>query len=222
MRSFERELVPSRASQLPSILLAVVAWIRAQVARIKRRALAVVDWSASVATDRVLPFLAGPVKTFVLGRRTGVSVGLALASVVIATGVAWWVGTTTGYPPIHTWAEQTVAGTHPHGIVFLGVAALVALGALVAAANAGLVPTTLVVVAPVFGLAVTRYGTRYTDPFYGTQFVSLPQAIEFAAAAALLVGVPVALVGFLLGVLLRFGLRSVDVPTEAVVDRLDR
>lgn len=220
MRSFERELVVSRASQLPSILGAVLAWIRAGFARTKRRTVAGVRWSASIATDRVGPVLAGPVKTAVLGRREAVSVGTVLAAVGLATGIAWWVAATSGYLPIVEWTTETLRGTDPHPAVFAGAALLVGLGLLSAAVNAGLVPTTLLVMAPLFGLAVTRYATHYTDPVLGPQVVSLPEAVEFAGAVATVGGLPLAIVGFLLGVLVRHGLRSVDLQMGAVLERL--
>lgn len=221
MRTFERELVASRASRLPSILGALLAWLRAGIARTKCRTLTAVRWTASVATDRIQPFLAGPVKTFVLGRRDAVSVGTVLAAVGLAAGIAWWIGATSGYPPIVEWTAETLSGTNPHPAVFWGAALLVGLGLLSAAVNAGLVPTTLLVMAPLFGLAVTRYATTYTDPVLGPQVVSLAEAVEFAAAVAAFGGTPLAVVGFLLGVLLRYGLRSVDLPTAAILDWLD-
>lgn len=220
MRSFERELVASRASRLPAIGGAVLAWIRGALRRVRRGIEAGAGWAASVATERVRPFIAGPVRTLIVGRRTDVSVGTALAAVGIAGLLAWWVGATSGYPPMVEWTTETIAGTNPHPDVFWGAALLVGLGLLSAAVNAGLVPTTLLVMAPLFGLAVTRYATTYTDPVLGPQVVSLPEAIEFAAAVAVLGGLPLAIVGFALGVLLRFGLRAVDLPMDAVLDRL--
>lgn len=220
MRTFERDRVRSRASQLPSFLGAVVAWIRAGFARTKRRTLTAVRWTTSVATDRVAPFLRGPVKTFVWGRREAVSIGTVLAAVGLAAGIAWWVGATSGYLPMVEWTAETLSGANPHPAVFWGAALLVGLGLLSAAVNAGLVPTTLLVMAPLFGLAVTRYATEYTDPVLGPQVVSLAEAVEFAAAVAALGGIPLAVVGFLLGVGLRYGLRTVDLPTDAVLDRL--
>jgi hypothetical protein len=95
-------------------------------------------------------------------------------------------------------ADDGGDGTNPSTLVFVAVAVLVALGAVSAAVNSGLVPTTLLVAAPVFGATVTRYGTevRYS---WGTGVVSLPDAVAVAAAVAAVFGVPLAVCGFLLG-----------------------
>lgn len=213
MRFLERE-VPTATRRLSAVLWLALARLASGLARLRTGAGRAARGTWTVVDGRVRPFLLGPVKTVVIGRRTGVSAALVVGSVVAAGAVAWWVAATTGYLPLQTWAEETIAGTQPHAVVFFGVAGLVALGAVVAAVNSGIIPTAIVVAAPLFGAAITRYGTPHTEPFYGSQVVSLPQALEFAAAAVLLVGVPLAVFGFVLGELLRLGLRASDIATR--------
>lgn len=213
MPAVERELVTSRARQLPAVLLVVLGWVRAGLERTTVRVVASVRWTRSFVKAEVSPVIAGPVTHFVLGRHPGVSAGVVLLSAALAPAVAWVVVTTTGSFPLQVWAQQTVTGTDPHGVLFAVAAALVGLGVVSAALNAGLLPTTLLVVAPLFGLAATRYGTTSVHPVTGPQVVSLPAALEFAAAAGLLAGVPLALLGFSLGLLLRYGLRATTLPT---------
>lgn len=213
MRLLERE-VPTISRRLSAVLWLALARLGRGLALLLTGAGRAARGTWTVVDGRVRPFLLGPVKTVVIGRRPGVSAALVVGSIVAAGAVAWWVAATTGYLPLQTWAEETIAGTQPHAIVFFGVAGLVALGAAVAAVNSGIIPTAMVVAAPLFGAAITRYGTPHTEPFYGSQVVSLPQAVEFAAAAVLLVGVPLAVFGFVLGELLRLGLRASGIATR--------
>lgn len=87
---------------------------------------------------------AGPLGTgqkgIVFGRRIGFSVGFTVASFVIATAVAIGTATTMGYLPLESWALETVTGTQPLAVVSAGTAALVGLGAVVAAVNSGAPP----------------------------------------------------------------------------------
>jgi hypothetical protein len=112
------------------------------------------------------------------------------------------VGSTVGYGALEQGVRGTWDGTDPSGVVFLAVALLVALGTLSTAINSGLVPTTLLVSAPVFGAALTRYGTTVTYS-WGTTVVSLPDAVGVAAAFAFLFGLPLAACSFLLGITIR-------------------
>lgn len=207
MKTFQRA-VTARLRQLPTHLSVALASLAGVLSELHAEAGYSVRLAASGLNQYVRPVITGPVKAFMLGRRTGVSVGLILASPVSTIVVALWIRTTTGYLPLQSWVRETLTGTQPHAIVFLGVAALLGLGMLVSAANSGLVPTTLIVSGPVFGAAVTKYGTIYTEPHMAGQIVSLPEAVEFALAGAILVGVPIAMFGFVLGLLLRHGLRK--------------
>lgn len=64
--------------------------------------------------------------------------------------------------------------------------------------NSGDLPTGVLVSATVFGAAVTRYGTEVTYSSRSAA-VSLPDAVGLAVLIAVVFGVPIALVGFLLG-----------------------
>jgi hypothetical protein len=159
--------------------------------------------------------LAGPVRTVLLGRRADVSLLVTLATPVAAFAVAWWVDASVGYEALQRMTEGTWDGTNPSTLVFVAVAVLVALGAVSAAVNSGLVPTTLLVAVPLFGATVTRYGTevRYS---WGTGVVSLPDAVAVAAAVAAVFGVPLAVCGFLLGAGLKRAVAVVTRESEVV------
>lgn len=146
--------------------------------------------------------LAGPVRVGLLGRRSEVSLLAGLLAVPLTLLSTWWVRSTMGYPTLETWVRGTWYGTDPALVVFLGVAALLGLATASAAVNGGLLPTALLVAAPVFGAAVARYGTRATYE-YGAEVVSLPDAVAVAALFAVAFGVPIALCGFVLGSALR-------------------
>ena len=147
--------------------------------------------------------LVGPATTALFGRRADASAATLVVAAVLAVLTEAWVVTRLGWPTVRDWVLGTWYGTDPHTVVFLWAAALIALGAVSAAANSGLVPTTLLVSAPLFGVAFTRYGTRVGDAA-----VSLPDATVVGAGLALLFGVPLALAGFVVGVGLRRALRS--------------
>jgi hypothetical protein len=146
--------------------------------------------------------VAGPIRTGLFGRRIDVSILVTLLAPVLALATAWWLGSTVGYETLEQWIRGTWYGTSPSAFVFLAAALLVALGAVSAGVNSGLVPTALLVAAPTFGAAVTRYGTEVTYS-WGTKVVSLPNAVGVAAVLALAFGVPFAVGGFLVGTAIR-------------------
>ena len=162
----------------------------------------IVSTAGRVLTGPVRRTLAGPVRTGLVGRRAEVSLLAVLLAPVLATVTAWWVGTTVGYATLEGWVRGTWTGADPQFAVFLGLAALLAVGTASAAVNSGLVPTTALAAAPVFGAAVTRYGTTVTYS-WGTAVVSLPDAVGVAAVLALAFGVPLGVASFLLGAALR-------------------
>lgn len=147
-------------------------------------------------------FVSGPLRVFLLGRRTDVSLLVTLVAPVLALAATWWVGSTVGYETLVAWVRGTWFGTDPSLAVFAAAGALVVLGSISAAGNSGVLPTSLLVSAPIFGAAVTRYGTTVTYT-WGTQVVSLPNAVGTAILFALGFGLPLAVTGFLLGGLLR-------------------
>ncbi|QGA83203.1 putative membrane protein [Halomicrobium sp. LC1Hm] len=146
--------------------------------------------------------LAGPVRDALLGRRVAVSLLAGLLSAPLALLTTWWVRSTMGYTTLEAWVRGTWYGTEPALVVFLGVAALLVLATASAAVNSGLVPTTLLVAGPVFGVGVARYGTTVTYE-YGASVVSLPDAVAIAALFAVAFGTPIAVCGFVLGSALR-------------------
>lgn len=157
-----------------------------------------VTGTRQILTGPVRRVLAGPVRIGLLGRRSDVSLLVVLLAPVLALGTAWWVDIAIGFETLEGWVRGTWYGTDPHLVVFLWIAVLLAAGAVSVALNSGLLPTTVLVAAPVFGAVVTRYGTtvaRGSD----TVVVSLPNAVGVAAVLALLVGVPLGVCSFLLG-----------------------
>ncbi|WP_255150851.1 hypothetical protein [Halorarius halobius] len=143
--------------------------------------------------------LRGPLRVGLFGRRVDVSLLAALVAPVLALATAWWVGSTVGFGTVADWFVGTWTGRSPHLAVFLAAGALVALGAVSAAVNSGLVPTLLLVAGPLFGVGVTRYG-RGATYYPTTEVVSLPEAVLGGLAVAAAFGVPLAVAGFCLGV----------------------
>ncbi|QLG60865.1 hypothetical protein [Halorarum salinum] len=147
-------------------------------------------------------FASGPLRVSLTGRRTDVSLLVVLLAPVLALAATWWVSSTVGYEALVTWVRGTWFGTNPSLAVFAAAGGLVVLGSISAAVNSGILPTSLLVSAPIFGAAVTRYGTTVSYS-WGTQVVSLPNAVGMATLLALSFGLPIAVTGFLLGSLFR-------------------
>lgn len=162
--------------------------------------------SSMVLSGPVKQFVTGPLRAVLLGKRRDVSLLIALLSPVLALMTAWWVGSTVGYEALTAWVRGTWFGTEPSLAIFLGVSGLLVLGAISAGVNSGLLPTGLLVGAPIFGAAVTRYGTTVTYT-WGSQVVSLPNALGVAILFALGFGVPITVGGFVLGRALRHVVR---------------
>lgn len=141
-----------------------------------------------------------------LGRRLDVSLLLCLLAPVLAMLTLWWVGATVEYGALERAVRGTWSGRAPSQGVFLAVAALLSLALISATLNSGLLPTTVLVAAPIFGAAVTRYGTTVTYE-WGATVVSLPNAVGVGLVVALGFGAPIAVGGFVLGA----GLRRVGV-----------
>lgn len=164
------------------------------------------DKIETVLSGSVKQFLLGPLRVALLGKRRDVSVLITLLSPVLALATAWWVGSTVGYETVTTWVRGTWFGTGPSLPVFLAVGSLIALGAISAALNSGLLPTGVLVSAPIFGASVTRYGTTITYT-WGSQVVSLPNAVGIAILFGLGFGIPITLSGFLTGRILSYVVR---------------
>jgi hypothetical protein len=159
-----------------------------------------------VGYSKVITLISGAVERGVidalrvslLGKRRDVSVLITLLSPGLALLTAWWIESTVGYETVPTLVRGTWFGTDPSLTVFLAVGGLLALGAISAGVNSGLLPTGILVSAPIFGASVTRYGTTITYT-WGTQVVSLPNAVAMAFVFALGFGIPITLSGFMLG-----------------------
>lgn len=178
-----------------------------------RRLLAVLVAGGRRVGGKAVAAARGPVSTLLVGRQLGVSVLVAGVAPVLAALTAVAVASTTGYPPLERWVVGTWTGTDPHAAVFVGTAVLVGLAAASAGVNGGLVPTTVLVAAPLFGVAVTRYGTVVATS-YGERVVSLPDAVAFAFGVAAVGGTAAGVAGYAVGASLRWASRVVgdDVP----------
>jgi hypothetical protein len=177
------------------LLLAGLRWLLARLVASVRR---VGARFFAVVRGPVTRLIRGPVATFLLGRRAAVSVLLVGLAPVLTVLTAGAVAATTGYPPLERWVVETWTGTAPRAAVFVGVALLVGLAAASAAVEGGLLPTTVLVAGPLFGVAVTRYGSTVTTHF-GERVVSLPDALAFAFGVAAVGGVAVGVVGYGVG-----------------------
>lgn len=156
------------------------------------------DRTATVLSGSVKAFVVGPLRVALIGKRRDVSLLVTLLAPVLALVTAWWVASTIGYESLTAMVRGTWFGTAPSLLVFLAVGGLLALGAVSAGVNSGLLPTAVLVSAPIFGASVTRYGTT-VDYAWGSQVVSLPDAVGVAFLFGLGVGIPLAVAGFLIG-----------------------
>ncbi|RMB13613.1 hypothetical protein ATH50_2052 [Haloplanus aerogenes] len=196
-------------------------FLTSSVQRSRRWIVATVGWVVVVIGEPLARLVRGPaarlvrgpLKTLLLGRRLSVSVVLVALAPLLATLTAGVIASTTGYPPLERWLVETWTGTDPRTVVFVGGVLLVGLAAASAAANAGLLPTVVLVAGPLFGVAMTRYGT-VVDRGFGPRVVSLPDATAFAVGVAVVGGVTAGLVGYGLGASLRraVGVVRADAP----------
>jgi hypothetical protein len=123
-----------------------------------------------------------------------VSLLVALTAPVLAAVTAWWVLSAVGGPgALGDGVAGTWSGTDPSVPLAVAVTLVVAAGATSAAVNSGLLPTTVLTAGPVFGAVVTRYGTE------SPRLVSLPDAVVFAAGAAVVGGGLLGVVSVLVG-----------------------
>lgn len=158
----------------------------------------------TAATSRTTRRLARRLGQGILGVRpewTAVAIGVAP---VVAVVTEWWVVTTAGYLAVESWVVGTWTGTDPHLVVFVGVVSLVAVSAAYTAMNSGVIPATLLVMAPVFGIGFARYGLTLASS--GT--VGIPEATAFASLLAVAFGIPIGVTGFAVGTIIRRGLAT--------------
>lgn len=195
------ELLLSGLRWLLGASLAGLRWFVTALASAVRRGGARL---AAVVRGPVARFARGPLTTLLVGRRAAVSILLVGFAPVLAALTAGVVASTTGYPPLERWLVGTWTGTDPRAAVFVGCALLVGLAAASGAAKGGLLPAAVLTAGPLFGAAVTRYGTRF-----GERVVSLPEALAFALGVAAVGGVAAGVVGYGLGAGLRRAGRTV-------------
>lgn len=201
--------VKSAASAVVAFVAAVIASAYGASKSLTSRSLVAASLGLSAAAAasrgmlakrRAVPLerVSQTLRTALFGRRLDVSATVLLVAPVLALATHYWAAA-VGYPRVRGWVHGTWFGTDPQLIVFLGVAALLALAVLSAASNSGLLPTTLLATAPVFGVAFARYGL--TLEHYGT--VGIPNAVEVGVVLAAAFGVPIACAGFVLGTVVR-------------------
>lgn len=134
-----------------------------------------------------------------IGVRQEISVVAFLSAPFLAFGTEWWVVTTSSYHHIESMAVGTWTGANPEPFVFVGVGAIVAIATLFTVFNSGLIPATVLAMAPTFGIGFARYGL--TTEYYGT--VGIPDATAIGLMIAVVVGLPLGVTGFLIGTVLR-------------------
>jgi hypothetical protein len=181
-----------------------LGWLGTAARSLARSTVRWLGWLRASLADLAGPtrrHVVGPVRVGLLGRRPGVSLLAVLLAPVLALAVAWALSG-VGFDAVREAVVGTWTGRDPALVVLLAAAALVALGAASSAVNSGLLPTTLLVSAPVFGAGLLRYGTEPTVLSLGP-VVSLPEAVGVATLLAVAFGVPLACGGFLLGAALR-------------------
>lgn len=149
------------------------------------------------------------VREILFGRSAAVSIATVVLASVLAVATALWTGATVGADQFAEWTVSTWTGESSHEIVFLTAAALVVLGAAVAAFNSGLIPTFVLVASPLFGVGLARLGTESVVAGT-THTVSLGEAAADATGAAVVIGIPLAVAGFLLGVGIRRTMRGLS------------
>lgn len=186
------------------------SWAGASLRWSLARAGASVDWSVSRvkrASETTRALLTGQTardltrRTWhgLVGRRLDVSLVAVLLAPLVAVGTHWWTVRTVGYVQIRDWTVGTWNGTDPQVAVFLAVAVLLAAAVCSVYYNSGLLPTTVLVAGPVFGVAFARYGL--TLDHYGT--VGLANATGIGLLLAAGFAAPIAAAGFVLGTALR-------------------
>ena len=134
-----------------------------------------------------------------IGIRPEVSLVALLTAPVLALGTEWWVVTTSSYPQIESMAVGTWTGTNPEPLVFVGVVTIIAIATLFTVFNSGLIPATVLAMAPTFGIGFARYGLR--TEYYGT--VGIPDAAAIGLIITVVIGLPLGVTGFLIGTVLR-------------------
>lgn len=141
-----------------------------------------------------------------VGVRHELSALAVVVAPVLALVAGWWVANSYGYRQANSWVTGTWTGANPQLLVFAGVAILMAVSAAFTLLNSGIIPATLLAMAPIFGIGFTRYGLA----FEYSGVVGIPEATAFAGFVAVMSGVPIGVVGFFIGTTLRKGIARFD------------
>jgi len=162
----------------------------------------------------------------IVGRHRKTSLIAILSAPITASVVGLLIWSTYGYRHVENVVigdthslSQWVAGirgpTGPTAIALLGLITLVALATILSAKNSGLLPTFALVMGPIFGIGLSRYGLliEHFSPsklhrLFGTtamhfETVGAVETLGTALFLALLWGIPIGIVGFVLGTLSR-------------------
>ncbi|WP_239638486.1 hypothetical protein [Haloferax volcanii] len=162
----------------------------------------------------------------IVGRHRTTSLIAVLSAPITASVVGLLIWSTYGYRHVehavigdtHS-LSQWVAGlwstTGPTAVALLGLSTLVALATIFSTKNSGLVPTIALVMGPIFGIGLSRYGLpiAHFSPsnlhrLFGTtamhfETVGAVETLGTALFLALLWGIPIGILGFALGTLAR-------------------
>lgn len=156
------------------------------------------SFSAALGAERTRRVLER-VTNGLIGIRREISVVAFLSAPFLAFGTEGWVVTNSSYRHIESMAVGTWTGANPEPLVFVGVATIVAVATLFTVFNSGLIPATVLAMAPTFGIGFARYGL--STEYYGT--VGIPDATAIGLMTAVVVGLPLGVTGFLIGTVLR-------------------
>ncbi|MBZ6496730.1 hypothetical protein [Natrinema longum] len=146
--------------------------------------------------------LVSAVPSWLVGNRLDRSMVTVLLAAVLGLAVAVGAGTTIGSDRVADLVVETWTGAEFHVEVAVAACLLVGIGALSAAITSGFLPTFALVASVPFGIGLGRYGTVYAVEQF-TMVVSLPEAIADGTGAAIVVGLPLAVLGYLVGASLR-------------------
>lgn len=161
-----------------------------------------------------------------VGRRRKPSV-LAVISVPISAGIVGLVvAVTFGYPQVEQlvigdtesltqWVGGLLGASDPHSTALVGLLVFVVAAGGFAACNSGLLPTIAVVMGPIVGIGLSRYGMviQHFSPsklhrFFGItpmhfETVGPLEALGTALFLAFVWGIPIGILGFAIGTLSR-------------------
>lgn len=182
-----------------------VAGVQSAVGLLRSTATSIGAHAAEVSRADATKRLVRRVSRGLVGVRRDVSALTLVVAPLLALVTEQWVARSYGYRRIQSSAVGTWTGTDPHGAVFVAVALLIALAAGFTVVNSGLIPATVLVTGPLFGVGFARYGLA--EP-YGT--VGIPEATTSGVTVAVAFGVPLGLAGFLVGTALRRAIGHFD------------